>query len=332
MKSQEKGKLISVIVPIYKVEPYLRQCVDSVLGQTYTNLEIILVDDGSPDNCGVICDEYAARDSRVRVVHKENGGLSDARNAGLDICSGDYITFIDSDDHVAADHVDYLLKLLLDNDADMSAVLPVRFAGETSGERYRAPDWHVRTFVWSGKEFLRHVLYFDNCDICACGKLYQKNLLQRIRYPVGYIFEDIGSTCQVCFLCERVAVSTAAKYFYLQRAQSIEGAPFNPQKMDMLVMVDHLITDTMAQWPELEKALCCRALSSYFHILLQIPDKGCESEKQELWSRIKQVRRTVLFDPDTRPKARAAALLSYTGLRCTHWLGKRLPMRKRKVK
>ena len=104
--------LISVIVPCYNVEEYLPKCIESILNQTYRNLEILLVDDGSPDNCGRICDEYAAKDSRIRIIHKKNGGLSDARNAALDVMTGEYVTFIDSDDYVSDDYVEYLYKII----------------------------------------------------------------------------------------------------------------------------------------------------------------------------------------------------------------------------
>ena len=112
--------MISIIIPVYKTEPYLRKCVDSVLAQTYTNLEVILVDDGSPDDCGKICDEYAAKDSRVKVIHKENGGLSSARNCGLDVATGKYIGFVDSDDWIDPDMYETLLGLLLRYDADIA--------------------------------------------------------------------------------------------------------------------------------------------------------------------------------------------------------------------
>ena len=112
--------VVSVIIPIYKAEPYLKKCLDSIAAQTYKNLEIILIDDGSPDNCGRICDEYAANDPRVKVIHKQNGGMSDARNTGLDNATGEYLTFIDSDDYVSENFVDTLLNALRDNDADMS--------------------------------------------------------------------------------------------------------------------------------------------------------------------------------------------------------------------
>ena len=110
-----KQPLVSVIVPIYKVEPYLRRCLDSIVKQTYTNLEIILVDDGSPDGCPQICDEYAARDKRIIVIHKKNGGLSDARNAGLDICKGEYISFVDSDDWTNENYIANLLDIITKN-------------------------------------------------------------------------------------------------------------------------------------------------------------------------------------------------------------------------
>ena len=112
--------LVSIIVPIYKVEPYLRRCLDSIVNQSYTNLEIILVDDGSPDNCPQICDEYASKDNRIKVIHKKNGGLSDARNAGLDICKGEYISFVDSDDWVDEKYIETLLDLAIKENVDIA--------------------------------------------------------------------------------------------------------------------------------------------------------------------------------------------------------------------
>lgn len=111
--------LVSVIVPVYKVEKYLHRCIDSIINQTYKNLEIILVDDGSPDNCGKICDEYAEKDNRIKVIHKSNGGLSSARNAGLDVANGDYVYFVDSDDYIDTKLVEDNLNLAIEHDADM---------------------------------------------------------------------------------------------------------------------------------------------------------------------------------------------------------------------
>ena len=132
----ETSPLISIIVPVYDVEPYLRKCIDSILIQSYRDLEIILVDDGSPDNCGAICDEYAEKDKRIKVIHKKNGGLSDARNAGLDIATGEYIGFVDSDDWVMPDMYEYLYKAVKEYDADMSVCGYYDYWGKTISGRY----------------------------------------------------------------------------------------------------------------------------------------------------------------------------------------------------
>ena len=123
--------LVSVIVPVYKVEKFLRDCIDSIINQTYRNLEILLVDDGSPDNCGAICDEYARKDSRITVFHKENGGLSDARNYALDRCNGDYITFVDSDDVIRNDFIATLLGLIKESDSDVVSSSVLKIAENT---------------------------------------------------------------------------------------------------------------------------------------------------------------------------------------------------------
>ena len=115
-----KAELVSVVVPVYKVERYLDKCIGSIVKQTYTNLEIILVDDGSPDNCPQMCDEWAKKDARIRVIHKENGGLSDARNAALDICTGTYVVFVDSDDYVHPEYVSYLYEMIVQHNADLA--------------------------------------------------------------------------------------------------------------------------------------------------------------------------------------------------------------------
>ena len=128
--------LLSVIVPIYNVEDYLNRCVDSIINQTYKNLEIILVDDGSPDNCPQMCDDYAKKDSRIRVVHKENGGLSDARNAGMKVATGEYVSFIDSDDYISLDFYETLFQTMVDNDSDIVECSVVKFYENEKFDEY----------------------------------------------------------------------------------------------------------------------------------------------------------------------------------------------------
>ena len=178
-----KDILVSVIVPVYQVEKYLARCVDSILNQTYSRLEVILVDDGSRDASGRICDSYAAADPRVRVIHKENGGLSSALNAGIDIAQGDYLEFVDSDDWLEPEAVDILL-----NEAKTQGVKAVA-AGRwdvsaRTGEKKKGlcPP---RREVISGQEMVRRIFRWENCDSSACDKLFHRSLFRAIRFPLG---------------------------------------------------------------------------------------------------------------------------------------------------
>ena len=174
---------ISVIVPVYKVERYLRRCVQSILNQTHSNLEVILVDDGSPDGSGALCDEFAKQDSRVQVIHKDNGGLSDARNAGLSIARGDYVTFVDSDDWIEPDAYEAMLALAEESGAQL--VCAGRYdEDETTGQITVGLCPEKRELI-SDKEALRRILRWDNMDSSACDKLYARALFRDIRYPVG---------------------------------------------------------------------------------------------------------------------------------------------------
>ncbi len=181
--------LISIIVPIYKVEPYLRQCIDSIVNQTYTNLEIILVDDGSPDKCPQICDEYAAKDKRIAVIHKKNGGLSDARNAGLDICNGEYIYFLDSDDYIGKDTISNLYQHLEKN---KQCAIAIGYFTALVGDKnivYRE-SWLFNTpRLIEPKDFAIRMLT-EKSNHAATAKLYKKEILQKIRFQKSKKNED----------------------------------------------------------------------------------------------------------------------------------------------
>lgn len=225
--------LITVIIPIYKVEKYLRKCVDSVTAQTHKNLEIILVDDGSPDGCGEICDEYAKRDERIKVIHKENGGLSDARNAGLDIASGEYIGFVDSDDYIAPDMYEVMLKRLTETDADM-AVCNVSYVGDVSdNQRQSEKVWTINDCVLDRKEAMRMLEEIKNWRyVTAWNKLYKRNIFRNIRFPKGKIHEDEFVAHRVIGECEKIACISQRLYYYLQRQGSIMAAESLDAKLD----------------------------------------------------------------------------------------------------
>ena len=185
-----KNDLISIIIPVYKVEKYLEKCIESVLKQTYTNLQIILVDDGSPDNCGKICDEYDKKDSRIEVIHKANGGLSDARNVGISKAKGRYIGFVDSDDYIKEDMYEILLNLIKKYDADVS--ICNLYDVIDGNECIRNKENGIREY--SRLDILKEVLLDKNIQSYAWNKLYEKELFDEIKYPIGKKYEDIGTT------------------------------------------------------------------------------------------------------------------------------------------
>lgn len=179
MDSQE---LISVIIPIYNVEKYLKKCIDSIINQTYKNLEIILVDDGSPDNCGKICDEYAKKDQRIRVIHKKNGGLSDARNAGIDIAKGKYIAFVDSDDYVEKEYIEIMYKELKKNNVK---IVQCGINKISDNEEIIDNYGYLKDELINSQRIMEEkYTKYPISNVVAWNKLYDIDLFKNIRYPV----------------------------------------------------------------------------------------------------------------------------------------------------
>lgn len=212
-----ENDLISIIIPVYKVEKYLEKCIESVLKQTYTNLQIILVDDGSPDNCGKICDEYAKKDPRIEVIHKVNGGLSDARNVGIAKAKGKYIGFVDSDDYIKEDMYEILINLIKEYDADVSIC---NLYDVIDGKEYiKNNENGIQEY--SRLEILKEVLLDKNIQSYAWNKLYKKELFDEIKYPIGKKYEDIGTTFYVFEKCNKIVVTSEPEYYYLKRSDSL---------------------------------------------------------------------------------------------------------------
>ena len=216
-----KDLLISIIVPIYNVEQYLKRCIDSVLNQTYKNIEVLLIDDGSKDNCPAICDDYALQDERIRVVHKENGGLSTARNAGIDIAKGDFLLFVDSDDYIAADTCECIAKYAAD-DVDIVAFRFTRvYDDEKQNPAYTETDGCKKV---SGRELFRN--YIDRADFThmVCDKAFRRSLFADYRFIQRRLAEDLAICYQlVGKACAAVAVDRVL-YFYYTRGNSIMGS------------------------------------------------------------------------------------------------------------
>lgn len=214
--------MVSVIVPIYKVEKYLRSCVDSILQQTFSDIEVILVDDGSPDGCGAICEEYAQEDERVSVIHKENGGLSDARNAGLDVCRGDYIVFVDSDDCIHPQMIERLYNLLLKYQADM-AVCSFQDIDENETPLYVKYDTQGKEYCFEKENIMNQLQSRNLLTVVAWNKIYKARLFEKIRYPKGYIHEDEFVIHKLLHLCTRTVYTDEKLYYYRKRGDSIMG-------------------------------------------------------------------------------------------------------------
>lgn len=314
--------LISIIVPCYNVEQYIHKCVDTILDQTYDNLEIFLVDDGSPDNCGEICDEYAKKDARIKVIHKQNGGLSDARNVAIDVALGEYIVFVDSDDFVASDYVETLYRLVNENDAQMGVTWHKCFDEGTEPEY----DTHKGKIVkvLERDDALASMFYQKDFDTAAWAKIYRRNLFEGIRYPKGWLFEDLPTTYRLIMKCKRVAFTNYMSYFYLIRHNSIEGAPFKPAKYESCRKIINQLKHDCAFMPtnKIQKAMNCRIVSFLFHILLDIP-KDHEDMRRDLITEIKHLRWKVLFDRQARKKARIACLLTSFGTKAIDLLAEK---------
>ena len=218
--------LVSIIVPVYNVEKYIHQCVDSIINQTYKNIEIILVDDGSPDSCGRICDEYAEKDSRIKVIHKENGGLSDARNCGIEAAMGDWLMFVDSDDWIEPDMAEKLLEVAVNNDVRMAVCAVVLF----DEEKEYVPEYlTVTEGLYTAEEIFEKNI--PTGFVIACNKIISKSLFDGFRFEKGRIHEDEIAAHHLIGQSDKVAVTGEKLYHYRQVQGSITKV-FNYKRLD----------------------------------------------------------------------------------------------------
>ena len=229
---------VSIIVPVYNVEKYLTKCIDSIINQTYKYLEIILVDDGSTDNSSQICDQYAIKDNRIKVIHKENGGLSDARNVGIKNSTGEYLSFIDSDDYIDKDMIECLYNAITNTNSDI-AVCGKYIEGETG--KYYLKNVNSQLKIYNSKEALKSILTNNLIDVSACDKLFKKTLFKDIQFPKNKYFEDMGTIYKLIDLCNSIVHIGSAKYHYIQRQDSITKTKFDMRYNDLYEHMNQLI-------------------------------------------------------------------------------------------
>lgn len=237
---------ISIIIPVYNVEKFLPFCLDSIIKQTYKNLEIILIDDGSTDSSLIICNEYASHDKRIQVIHQENHGLSYSRNRGIEVASSEYISFIDADDIVSSDFCEHLLHLLISNNADIAECKFIKI-NESDLPDYTFPNSSDSSFVLLNSIEALNRIHNDNLDVCVnsvvvWNKLYKIKLFKDIQFPVGKIHEDEYTTYKLFYKAKKIVSSNKQLYGYVQRKSSIMNKPFSLSRLDALEPYDNYMT------------------------------------------------------------------------------------------
>lgn len=243
-------KLISIIVPVYNAEKYLSKCVMSIIHQTYTNIELVLVDDGSTDNSGYLCDQWKIKDKRIRVVHKTNGGLSSARNTGLDNCNGDYIMFVDSDDYIKRDAVDFMYKLIINDDADIAVgnIIRVIPGGKEIYFSFPFNDYKIMSGIEASKLLLSHRI-----DCSSCNKIYKRTIVAEDRFPIGRFNEDIVFLSHIFPKSSRISFNNIPFYYYRETPGSLTTMGYNHKKYDIITNANEITINNNRLYPELEK-------------------------------------------------------------------------------
>lgn len=274
------SRLVSVIVPIYNVEQYLTHCINSILQQSYENLEIILVEDGSPDNSGRICDEFSTKDHRIIVIHKQNGGLSDARNAGIDIATGDYVTFVDSDDYIMPDMIESLVNILIKENIDIAQCAYKRCQCDCIDSIKQGLS-RINEFTVYTESKMSAYLRNKIISTVSWGKIYKKSLFNEIRFPVGRLHEDVFTTYKLIHRADSVAVTNYIGYIYRINENSITTSKFSPQKLDSIYGKIECAEFIEKNYPDLSKQAYSEIIYACNQCLLQMAEYGFAGENED---------------------------------------------------
>ena len=311
-------QMLSVIIPVYNEQDYLARCIDSVLCQSHKDLEIILVDDGSTDHSGSVCDDYASRDSRIKVIHKSNGGLSDARNAGLDVITGDYVTFIDADDYVHPCFAELLLAAINDSGVQIAVC---RWQELNEGSEHKPVDTTVialRTFTQ--EEAINSIFYQKELTHSACSRIFKTSIFDDIRFPKGVLYEDLAVIYPIMKKVDKVALIDPPMYYYMHRKGSIITT-MTLQRTQVLDHLEALETQVAEEAPQYLPAVRSRHLSACFNMLRLMPadDPQWQPIKQKCWKYVKNMRNVCMRDSQVRDKNKLAILISFLGLKALMW-------------
>lgn len=304
------GELISIIIPIYNAENYLLRCVDSILEQSYQNLQIILVDDGSTDDSSSICDHYSEKDSRINVIHKRNEGVARARNCGTLHAKGAYIAFIDADDFVNKFYVETLLCVLKQENSDM-VVCGMKTFYE-SKKKYINFSENIRKptiKVYTGERALEMLLYRKKITSSPWAKMIRRELVENNPFPEGILFEDLGVVYKWIANSKKVVYCECPFYYYLIRKGSRQHSVFDIKKWDLIEISKEIVEYVEAYYPRCLKSAKSRLFVSCLQILRDIPRKEFAEEFCMLRDEIKNLRKDILVDSRAKKSTRLLALI-----------------------
>ena len=306
--------LISVIVPVYNIEKYVGKAIETIIGQTYGDLEIILVDDGSTDKSGEICEHYAGKDDRIVVVHQENGGLSKARNTGTRIAKGDAIAYIDGDDYIHPCYFEILAKNLTEHNADIS-VCGMQVVSENEYEELtHSKDVENAAVEISAEEALEGMLSQKRFSLSSCAKLYKRKIAQSHYFPEQELFEDYYTVYRFFTEADAVTYTDAGLYYYLKRAGSITKKKYSHQMMDYIKHGEQVIDHVKQSGQQLMDAAISRLVWACFYIVTHIDDSSKYREDEEYcWNYIKKYRTKVIRDNSAVKKEKMLCALSMFG-------------------
>lgn len=318
---------ISIIVPVYNVEAYVKKSIESIINQTYSNLEIFLIDDGSTDSSGDICEEYAKIDSRITVVHKNNGGQGSARNIGINMAQGDYIMFLDSDDYMQLDCIQKLLELIISNDYDVS-VCNYMFVDEEGNSYGNFSDSKDKREL-NGYEAIRFMWNDEIINIAPWAKLYKRSLWQDFRFKECYC-EDSASMYLFYKDNTRLVYTPEPLVNYVMRKTS-DVRHFTEKKLFMLDIYDEVVDYAKREMPDyLVGAAISKQTAVNFHVYFQLPDNEYNNIRKRIVNTIKKNRVKVIFEKKARLKTKLACIMSFFGMKITQELF--IKMKKRNPK
>ncbi len=327
MKQVFKEPLISVIIPVFNVEPYLSRCLDSIINQTYRNYEVVMVDDGSTDESGRICDKYAIENSFMKVMHKENEGLSEARNNGIEVANGDYITFIDGDDYVEESYIETLVREAISNNSDI-----VICSHKTISARKVVNPENNSISNYPKEVIIEKMLYSDPIiGVSAWAKLYKRCVISELRYPKGKNYEDTRMTVKYYDRAKTITVVSKSLYNYCLREDSLTSKPYNSGTMDIMEATKEMTSFVLRKYPNMERGvrrkMAWACLSSLAKAIGARDHESCRAIRNEL----RHIRKNVLLNRKTPKRDKCGIIASMFGNRPYHLIWSLYSMKRNEI-